>query len=147
MFSDVCVCVCVTLPAVVALVWPDAFTQVAPPSLTHAAASVLTRALVTLVSVAASHGDVRLDVRTFGRRPRHHQLRVHQHVSEAAQEAPWALSSVPTPAAASYEETLAGGSWIRDGVGLLAQLDLSSRESGAVLSRADQPDEAGHAAQ
>lgn len=59
--NDVNVYVSLTLCTVVSLIWPVALTKVTPPALANTAASVLTRAVVTLVFVAAPHSDVRLD--------------------------------------------------------------------------------------
>lgn len=141
--------VCFTLCTVASLMWPEAFAHVAPPPLAHAAASVLTRAVFTLVSVAASRRDVGLRPRTFGRPGWHQQPRVHKHVSEAAQEVRRAPSPVPSPAPSccSDKETVASGCGFGEGVGLLVQQDFRRGRPGAAFSGADQPDEADHATQ
>ncbi len=56
------VCVWLTLCTVASLMWPVALTLVAPPALVHTAAAVLTWAVIALVFVAASRGDVCLGV-------------------------------------------------------------------------------------
>lgn len=147
------VCVCFTLFTGASFIWPEAFAGVAPPPLAHAAASVQTRAVFTLVSVAASRCDVGLQGGVLGPRAWQHQPRVHKHVSEAAQKRGRALGSVPTPAtpstssSCSNKEALVGGSRVREAAGLLVQRGFSGGHPPAGVPAADQPDEAEYAAQ
>lgn len=133
--------------------WPEAFAAVAPPPLAHAAASVQTWAVFTLVSVAASRRDVGLQGGVLGPLTWHHQPRVHKHVSEAAQKRGCALGSIPTLAtpstssSCSNKEALVDGSRVWEAAGLLVQRGFSGGHPPAGVPAADQPDEAEHAPQ